>query len=430
MQQIEAGPITTEWYKPWSREKILNNLQPARVLTWFYGKKSLSLCERLIAGETFSRKEAESIDAHFLKSSQQIYNLPKKTDPQEFFLQQSKGALAAIRYFSDLVPGLSSFELKDEIADFSDRPSDVLRMFASPFEGIDPVLAYEAQRHALLIYQLGTINARTLNGRLRTVLSDVNRLLNKELFKGPEGHGEDLFIESFHDDETNQVVGFLDHGNQMPWTAHLKRVPLTVRRAEGIGLIRTKSRKKNDSVAIMKSWVKAINNGGTVHIDDAVQDSIGREFVLMDDSVLPKNLADKVVSIIQTEAGVKSNFWEIPKIIKVEQDDESGNDRGQSIKSSFDVRRKIWFENISTPIELKFSNRETYLNAELEVGTRDPESGLFMGRAHDLFELRRCRDAVSVAFPLEIYKINDREINTAFVNRSKQVAYGLRNLHK
>lgn len=432
MREIEIGPITTEWYKPWVDDRsFMVNLQLGRVriLTEFYGRDIFNLCRRLVAGTTLSREETAAINAHFLSSSKRIYNLPKQTNPQEFYLQQHKGALAVIRYFGELVPDLAvEWELKDEIADLSERPSDLLRLLFQSPDNIDPILAYEAQRHVTGMYQIGMVNARTLNGRLRTVLSDVNRLLNGELFVGPEGHGDRIFLESFHDDETNTVVGFPDRNDRRPLTAHLKRIPMDVRQTRGAGAVRTRSRKKDDSVAIIKSWVKALENGGTIHIDDAVQDSIGREYVLMDDSIPPEQFADLVVSVIESGAG--SDLWEIPKIANVEHDDEADEDRGQSPEPSFNARRKIWFEGIPTPIELKFYNRETYLNSVLEVGTRNIETGLYMGRSHDLFELRRSRIVVRVPFPQEIYPISDYDLNAAFVNRSKQIAFGLRARYK
>lgn len=432
MREAEIGPITTEWYRPWANDRSpVTNLQLERVrmLTEFFGRGTIGLCRKFIAGTTFSRRKVNEINADFLKSSKRIYGLPELTNPQEFYLQQHKGALAVVRYFGELVPELAGeWELKDEIADLSPRPSDLLRLLSRSPDKIDPILAYEAQRHATAMYQIGMINARTLNGRLRTVLSDVNCLLNGELFDGPEGHGDRIFLGSFHDDDTNTVVGFPDRNDKRPFTAHLKRIPMVVRRTKEVGAVRTKSRKKDDSVAIIKSWVKALENGGTIHIDHAVQDSIGREYMLMDDSVPPNQLADLVVSVIKSGAG--SDLWEIPQVVRVEEDDKADEDHGQSTEPSFNARRKIWFAGISTPIELKFYNRETYLNSMFEVGTRDKETGLYMGRSHDLFELRRCRGAVRVPFPQEKYPVSDYDLNMAFVSRSKQLAFGLRARYK
>lgn len=426
-------PIATEWYRPEGRS-FETNFQLGRVMAGFFGEDAIRLCRGLAAGTTLSKEEAEAMDVRFLESSRKIYNLPDRVDPQQFYLQQNKGAIEAIQYFGRLVPELAAdFELKDEAIRLSERPSDLLELLASQPPNIDPRLAYEVRRHAVLIYQLGMINARTLNVKLQTVLSDVQSILNDKLYEGPLGYGERISWESFHDDETNEVVGFPDHNDRKPLTAHLKRMSFGVRRIRDVGIVYTNDRKKDDTVAIVKSWVKALRNSGTIHMDDAVQDSIGMTFVLMEGDATPEQLADLVVSVIK--AGIESRIEfnhrrQLPNIASVETDDVVDGDHGQACKASFDARRKIWLEGIPTPIEVMFSGRETHLNYRLEVGTRNPETGLYEGRGHPLFELRRGREAVRVPFPKEIYPVDDHILNTAFVSRSKQIAYGLRGMHK
>ncbi len=158
---------------------------------------------------------------------------------------------------------------------------------------------------------------------------------------------------------------------------------------------------------------------------------MGRIYVLMEDSIQPEQLADLVVSTIEAHAG--SDLWEIPKITKIEKDDQADVDHGQSTEPDepkFNARRKIWFENIPTPYELIFYDRETYLNSIFEVGTRDSETGFYMGRGRGQFELRRTWHASKIPFPEEIYHVDDYACNAAFVSRSKQVAYGQRMMNR
>lgn len=431
-----TGLITTEWYKPRPEERsFATNLQLGRAMVKFFGREAVALHrERIVTGGIFTYEETERINNYFLNSSRRIYNLPDQTDSQGFYRQSRDGAIAVIQYFGKLAPELAEdFELRDEIRRLSSRPSDLLRYLTSPPNNIDPTLAYEARRQAVLEYQIGMVNARNLNGELDNVLSDVQDVLNERLFEGLEGSGSPVFSESFHDDETNRVVGFSDRNDRRPLTAHLKRIRVTARKIPGIGLVHKKPREKEWGPTIVKSWVKALRNGGIVHIDEAVQDSIGMRFILMDDSVPPKQLADLVVSVMKSgiESRIESNHpRKIPKIVKEEADNETGTDHGQSTEINFSARRKIWFDGIPTPIELLFYNRETYLNSRFEVGERDYETGLYMGRGHDLFELRKGRITVRVPFPEEIYPVDDYTVNMAFVNRSKQVAYGLRNMYK
>lgn len=426
--QERLRPIATEWYRPVGAFET----DFKYVLEEFYGTDSIALCRSLIAGQSYTRQEAKVINSYFLRSSKKAYNLPRRSDPQKFFLEQAKGAVSVVKYFPTLVPELATdLELNNKIALYSERPSDLLRMLSS--SNLDQRLAYEAQRQAILMYQLGMFNARTLNGKLRTLLADVQDLLDEKLYEGAEGHTERIISESFHDDDTNQVVGFPNLNTQRPFTSHLKRESIWVRRIPGIGEVNTSERKKDDSVAIIKSWVKALHNGGEIHIDQAVQDSIGMIFVARDFSVPPEQLADLVISVIKSgaESRIDANHArQTPRIVKVEQDDKVNKDHGQACDAPFNARRKIWFDGIRTPIELIFYDRETYLNSRFEVGNRDLKTGLYMGRSHELFELRRAREAIRVPFPKEIYPVDDYDVNMAFVNRSKQIAYGLRNMHR
>lgn len=434
MNEVRIGPITTECYKPHVEDRsFATNFQLGRITRGFFGRDALALCRGMSMGMTLSAKETEEINNHFLKSSSRIYSLPNSTDPQSFYRERKKDAIGVIQYFGKLVPELAEdLELRDEITNLSDRPSDLLRYLADP-SGVDSSLAYEAQRHAILHYQLGMIEARALNAGLCNLLYDVQDLLNQQLFEGLEGSGQQIFLESYHDDETNRVIGFPDRNDQRPLTAHLKRQRIVVREIPGIGYVHKKPNAKELGPTIAKSWVKADNNGGTVHIDNAIQDSIRMKLVLMDDSVSPKQLADLVVSVIKS--GIKSRLEsdhprKIPRVVKVEKDNKTQRDHGQSVKINLNARRKIWFKGIPTPFEMIFYDRETYLNSTLEVGRRDSKTGLYLGRAHELFELRRGRQIVRIPFPEEIYPVSEEDLNRAFVNRSKQEAHRLINMYK
>lgn len=435
MTETKIGLITTDCFKSRTEDRsFATNFQLGRLTIGFFGEDAVALCRKIaVTGGVFSDKEAERIDQFFFKSSRQIYHLPNWTHPRSFYHERKQNAIAAIQYFGELVPELAEdFELRDEITHLSDRPSDLLKYLANP-SGVDPTLAYDAQRHALLHYQLGMIEARALNAGLCNLLYDIQDVLNQRLFEGLEGSGEPIFMESFHDDETNRVVGFPDRHDRRPLTAHIKRLRIVVRKIPGIGLVHKKPNVKDVGPTIAKSWVKAEHNAGTVHIDDAIQDSIRIKLVLMDDNVPPGQVADLAVSVIKSgiESRLESDHLrKIPEIVEVENDDVADTDHGQSTEQNFNARRKIWFKGVPTPFEMIIYNRETYLNSILEVGNRDPETGLYKGRAHDLFELRRGWEVIRVPFPEEVFPVSDYDLNKAFVNQSKQVAYRLINMHK
>lgn len=414
-------PVTAEMFILRAEERSAKtNFQLARLLGETLGRGRLRLCRSIREGGVLPEDAAEEINTYVLESSKRRYRLPDSTDPQEFYMQQQKQALGVRKYYSEILPEVAQdLEGKDEISLLSDRPSDLVRLLFRPAESIDPILAYEAQQHVLLAHIAGMINARTLNGRLNTVLYDVHRLLNEKLFEGPEGAGQKIFSESFHDDESNQVVGFPNRQDQKLPTAHLKRIRFTVRRIRDLGLVYTSPRKKDDRISIVKCIAKSLDNGGVINIDHDIQDGIGLEFVIMEDHVTPRQLADQVVSVV--ESGSR-------KIDKVEVNDKKvENNRGQSPEFEFDKRLKIWFEDLPTPLEMTIFTLANYLNYILEVGTRDPKTGLYMGRAHPLYELRRARKVAHLIFRAAI---SPEDLDTAFINRSKWVAQDLRVRYK
>ncbi|MBI2019465.1 hypothetical protein HYS95_02210 [Candidatus Daviesbacteria bacterium] len=446
MSEIKIGPIATEWYRPCIEGRsFTTNFQLGRTIIAHYGENAVDLSRKLAAaGSTLSRRDTEQVDKFFLRASKEIYRLPSDlTHPRSFYKECKESAIAAVQYFGQLVPELAEdFEMRGEIAKISDRPSDLLRYLASPVSenedplkkgAIFPTLAYEAQRHAILHYQIGIIESRALNAGLSNLLADVQDLLNERLFAGVTGKGDPIPLESYHDDQTNRVVGFPDRSSERLLTAHLKRQRITVRNVPEVGYVHKKDREKELGPTIVKTWVKALRNGGVVHIDEALQDSIGMRFVLMDDAVPPEQFADLVISVIK--AGIESRLDSnhpraLPRIDKVVDDPDTNTDHGQSTEINFNARKKIWFEGISTPMELIFYDRATFLNSEMEVGTQDSKTGLFMGRAHKLFELRRAREVIRVPFPKEVYPLDDYVLNKAFVNQSKQLAFSRLNMHK
>lgn len=389
--------VSLEMFRPIAQERTsVINRQLLHLMGNFFGRKRLHVHLGIKTGVALPEEEPEVVDRHVFGSIKRIFHLPYQSDPQEFYLQQQKQAIGVVGYIGRILPEIAEeLDLKDEIGLLSDSPSDLFELLSKPSLDIDPTLGYEVQRHMLLSVVGGSINARTLNGRLRTVLSSVHKQFNASLFEGPDGAGSSFVSESIHDDETNQVVGFPDQAQRVPPTAHIKRIPFSVRKIPGIGLVYTSPRKKDDDNAVVKSLAKALNNGGVVDIND-VEDGIGMMFVLMDNNFSPKELADRIVSVI--ESGSRN-------VDRVEDDDKVGTDHGQSPNIQF-TRRKIWFKEVPTPLELMFFNRKDYLDSRLEVGSRNYETGLFEGRAHELFELRRVNDVLPVLFPAEIYGVD------------------------
>ena len=418
MVDAKLTPITLEMFQPEiSGRSLQTNRQLGRLVNEFSGRGRVRFHLGIKAGGAWSEEEALAIDETVLGSIKRRYSLPDSSDPRDFYMQQQKQAIGVIGHIGSVLPELGQeLELKDEISLLSDSPSDLFRLASLPEDVIDQTLAYEVHRHLLLSVISGLVNARTLNGRLRTVLSDVHRQFNAQLFEGPEGAGTRLNLTSIHDDETNEVVGFPEHSQRIPPTAHVKRSSFLLRRISDIGLVYTSPRKKDDDNAILKSLAKAVNNGGKIDMD-TVRDEIGMMFVLMSDSTDTEKLADRVLSV--AAEGLR-------KIIHVESDNKVDIDHGQSAEIRMS-RRQVWFEDMQVPLELMFFDRENYLNSQLEVGRRDPQTGLFEGRAHELYDLRRVSSVLPLLYPEVVYGV---DLQPIVVRRMKQKAEELRARYK
>lgn len=427
-------PVSLEMFIPEAgKRSTRTNRQLAHLMGDYFGRGRLHLYKGIRSGGalTLTGDTAIEINEYVFRQISETFNLPPRSDPQEFYMQQQKQARGVVGYVCQLLPeAAKDLELKDEIAYYSDRPSDVFELLSKPPDKIDSTLAYELQRHLLLAHISGFVNARTLNGRLTTSLAMIQKHFNQRLYEGLEGAGERFILESIHDDETNKVVDFPSGNKRIPPTAHLKQVPFTVRRIRGIGLVATSPRKKDDENAVVKALSEACDNGGVIDIN-SIQDGMGMMYVLMNNNLSEKQQDEQLEYLVGRVVG---ELQSSPlRIKKIRREDHVDADRGQSPDIQF-KRLIIDFEGESTPpLEMIFYNVKDYLNSRLEVGERNPETGLFMGQAYDLYALRRMYPVLPVLFPSEIYDrdpVRRLDLHRIVAKRSQMKAQELRSSYR
>ncbi len=409
------------------------NRQLAHLMGDYFGRGRLHLYRGIRSGcvLTLTEDTAIKINEYVFSQISETFDLPPRSDPQEFYVQQQKQARGVIGYVGNLLPeAAKDLELKDEIAYYSDRPSDVFELLSKPPDKIDPALAYELQRHLLLAHISGFINARTLNGRLTTSLAKIQKHFNQSLYEGLEGAGERFILGSIHDDVTNEVVDFPGENKRVPSTAHLKQVPFTVRRISGIGLVATSPRKKDDENAVIKALSEACDNGGIIDIK-SIQDGMGMMYVLMNNN-MPEEQQDEQLEYLVSR--VVGELQSSPlKIKETRREDHVDANRGQSPDIKF-KRLIVDFEGeFVPPLEMMFYNAKDYLNSRLEVGQRDPKTGLFMGQAYELYRLRRIYPVLSILFPSAIYDrdpVRRLDLHRIVVKRSYTMAQELRGSYR
>lgn len=417
-------PVTLDMLRPSEDRSLDTNLRLLRFIGCFTGRGSLTLYRWIRKGWDLSDEDAQEMNYYIHCSIKSHYKLPQGTSPEEFYLNARKGPRRLIEHVGDLLPELKqSFELKDELINSSENPSDFFWYLSRPPKLIDKTLEFELQRDLVLSHISALINARTLRGKSRTVLADIQKLFIKGLFAPPIGGGENFFLESVHDDETNEVLGFREDMDHIPLTAHLKRRRFTVRTIPNIGYVYTSPRKKDDWTTMIKLLNMAQYTNKPIDISLA-QDCIAMMFVPMDPHQDPEEVADRVVSVMQS--GPK----EIDHIDRENNVDTYG---GQASNFTFGDRRKIWFRDDPVPFELVVQDATRYLNSELEVGTRDRETGIYNGRAHILREYKRLIPILPLLFPPEIYDRDPEvrlDLDKVVVNRMQLVAQERREMYK
>jgi len=419
-EQINLRPITIEMFKPdisaGSRHSLRARLGLAHLMDEFCGTGKQRFYRGLNRKSGLDEETANAIDKNVFEAIRSYFHLPNRFGPRQFYIQQQKQAIGVIRYFGEILPELrQDIDPKNEISMLSDRPSDLFWLLSRPSDSIDRTLEYEVYRHALLSINSGMINATHLNERSLSVLSNVFHHLDRTLFEGKLGEGEQIVLDSAHDNITNRVVGFPEEDGRILPTAHHKIIPFSVRKIPEFGRIYTRPRKKGDSSVLCKGITDAVGRDGVIRVD-AIEDRLGMMCVVIEKCVHPKDVADLVVDKI------KLGPREVSEIVKVDTVDQN---RGQSQEFKFNARRIIKFKHTAIPLEMVFLDLENYLNSVYEVGDRDSETGLYLGRAHELYELRRGLTAASILFPKEIYPI---DLADAFLKRSIQKAEEL--LHR
>lgn len=410
--------ITTEIFVPIEEQTTRAGRQLMLLMGDFFGRGRLSLYRGISNGSIFPKEVAKEIDKWVLGSVRQNYGLPSRVDPQEFYMQQLRQTRALFRHIGNHLPELEqTLALKDEIMYLPDTPSYLVWLLSRPPKDINRRLAYETQREVPLLHISAMLNARALKRRSRTVIFETQNHLNQTVFEGPLGDGDDVCIESVHDDETNTVVGFREDMKKVPPTAHLKKIRFTVRNIPGIGPVYTSPRKKDDGVSTIKVLSKAQRNGGVIDIN-VVEDSIAMMIVPMNPHQSPEEVGERVVENLQ------SGPREIERIV---QKDNVDDYRGGSPGFGFSYRRKIWFKGDPVHFELAIPDLKSYLNADLEVGTRDPGTGFYLGSAHDLYSLRRLAIVLPILYHQSIFHI---DFERPVVNRMQQIAQALRAMHR
>lgn len=425
-------PITIRMFIPEELRTLKDKVNVASLLESFIDKGAFAKHVASRREGSLCEEDVDDISRRTLKNISDKYELEDLNyNPRRFYLDAQRLAVAFIGYFGKrIIPELAQdLQMKDEVGLVTDYPGRLYRYLSRPPGSLDPMLAHEAQRHAIATAMGADYLAADARGKLGSILAAVHDHLNTRLFEGVEGSGGPQIFSSYHDDDTNDVVGYPGQSPKRI-TAHEKRYEKNVRLIQGIGYVLTGPREKDGDAALVKSIAQAQlpENKGIINVARDIEDGIGMMFVPMDPAVKVEELIERVLKVIGpegTEIKMPGEAKDL-KIGKIKSEPTRGKGRGQSSTLKSHVV-KIWFEGILSPIELFFMDRTNYTNSLLEVGQRDQITGLYQGSSHELYEIRRGAKVIRVPFSKERYPI---PVEEALIRRDMVVAQDLRGRYR
>lgn len=298
--------------------------------------------------------------------------------------------------------------------DWSDRrPSSALEILTTPTRMIGEQCRYEQGRQLGLALLCAELMKGDENGEANAMLSRVNKFFEKKLFQGRKGDPKRYETFSYHDPETNKLVGF---SRQYPdpdfdkrlWVKSLVHPVRMVRVGSALGTTEGSiptlydPREKETGAAVIKALHRSLKedmvqpNGGMIEPSRYWGDRLGVRLVLMEGD---RPLRDKLT------ADLEGLFWGFDGVYQIKPDDDVDPKNGQSNRVEF-RRRQIYIKGLKHPFEMIIQLHEHYLSQLYEVGKFEPAIGMHNGVAHDLYKFDTVARVAEYLWPQAIFGID------------------------
>jgi hypothetical protein len=339
-------------------------------------------------------------------------------DPREFANRQFTHAANAAKQVSNtLYPASAVMDLRNEASLVPVSPALGIETMTSI--KYSPSLREEEKKihlNALLAADLDLRNG--MHDGLNK-LSQIQRLLDMQLFEMPIGATEIVKIKALFYNQTNSV-GHLEgidqakfDENNIPEGMHIKETEMSMRRIKGTDIrVYTSPDYKSMESSIIKSTRKALTN----KLNGGSDDILPTEYVLDTHRMLftvdggPENegiVAERIKNILRDpknqEYLAKLDYSGEPMIdpksrnfvgslIDIENFNKDNSIRKADDAQSSNVKFTRFyanFDSLPVPIEIKVQGVKLFLNDEFEVGTQDKETGLYTGASHKIYEYNR-----------------------------------------
>lgn len=365
------------------------NRREVDITSKFFGPKAKNVLfgmHKLDSGFKWTKKLEAELNNNFFSVLRKEFKL-KPGQEVEFYRRQLKQANKIVSYLiNELSLPEDMVALRNEVTLYSDSPALRLKKIAD-IGGVDKTLRYEIARQMFLALAVAPLDARAVEDKLATRLTNLQDFLDDKLFVGKTGETIRRDVYAEHNNKTNAVNRYdIGYPIKNEMGSHIKKHGLKVRNTTTGLEVLTQARHKGETIALIKALEKALDRGGEVDVLGSVQDSIGIQLTIMGDDKDRNRFIEHFDSLIKTYDQYEST----------EDDSLPDADRGQN-NGVFKARKKYYLKGLSVPVEVMFFSLPEYLDYSYEVGDG------YNGRAHRLYELRRTIRAASRLFPKEIY---------------------------
>lgn len=349
----------------------------------------------------------------------------------EFYLRQQKRANAVIEYITTVaMPGdKQRHSLLSEVATESDRPSDAIEWLAIAEGWESPArekLQQQVVRQLTLAGIAAGIQLRSRDTRTNTTFASVKKALTLGFYEYPGTKDETVY--SVHNNATNRTesVGF-DPDVLVGSDSHMKSSLLHVRSVNGVGRVLVEDRVKRDESAIIKAVAKAKDkNEGWVKASEDVVDMMGVTFTVLEpdgNAIRAEKLENKLIDYMRSHSVANGRI--LGRLLGFIPDDKTDPGRNKSV--DYKARRlQAVIEGKNgeqTMTEFVIKEAIQGWDHKYMIGEKDPETGLYKGTAHPIYQVQRIIDILPLMYPEAIYGAGPMQ---AAMRRLDEVAAGLK----
>lgn len=350
--------------------------------------------EQFIEGVQQGRLDEDSrrdykglIDPYFFAAFADAFKVPDGLTPRGFYSQAGEIAMSVVAHLARLTK-IDDFKdpFLDEMNPHAPSPTDLLFHLARLNQGRNPKLDFSTKKHFLLLNIAASFEATSESDPIKDVLSDMQFEMNKSLYyRGRDGFREQCVVYAYHDPLTNRFLGFTGDKPEVDLNKRLLRHEYDAHVIEKVGRVYTIRNSKDPVSATEKAIAEAFDHNGVIRPQD-VKDNMRMTFVALEGNLSSSEVQRrKQVGIVHKR--VLAFLQGYKGIRKIVPHDRVDNSRGQSRISW--KRDDVYLHDTCVPLEFVTIREPDYLNYRLEIGHVDPETGLYKGSAHRLYDIRR-----------------------------------------